>query len=111
MSIYRCNQCDEQKDNDIECLYDVNDKQICQSCVDDEVDLLNEPEFSDIIDESEKELEGEVKKARSQEELIMENINLNMKIITYEFRCKGLEYEVKQLKEKLNNKGVINDDC
>ena len=39
MSIYRCNQCDEQKDNDIECLYDVNDKQISQTCVDDEVDL------------------------------------------------------------------------
>ena len=34
----------------------------------------------------------------------MENINLNMKIITYEFRCKGLEYEVKQLKEKLNKR-------
>ena len=108
MSIYRCNQCDTQKDNDIECLYDVNDKQICQSCVDDEVDLLNDPEFSEIIEESEKELDSKTKEVRSREELIMENIQKSMEIITYEFRCKGLEYEVKQLKEKLNNKGVIN---
>ena len=51
MSIYRCNQCDTQKDNDIECVYDVSDKQICQGCLDDEVGLLNDPEFAEIIEE------------------------------------------------------------
>tara|TARA_Y100000593_G_scaffold76925_1_gene142312 strand:+ start:44 stop:277 length:234 start_codon:yes stop_codon:yes gene_type:complete len=74
-------------------------------------EMLNNPEFAEIIEESEKELDSKTKEVRSREELIMENINLSMKIITYEFRCKGLEYEVEQLKEKLNNKGVINDDC
>jgi len=72
-------------------------------------EMLNNPEFAEIIEESEKELDSKTKEVRSREELIMENINLSMKIITYEFRCKGLEYEVEQLKEKLNNKGVIND--
>ena len=109
MSIYRCNQCDTQKDNDIECVYDVSDNQICQSCLDDEVGLLNDPEFAEIIEEETEKVERENNKVRSQEELIMENISLNMKIVTYEFKCKGLEYEVEQLKEKLNNKGVIND--
>ena len=104
MSIYRCNQCDTQKDNDIECVYDVSDKQICQGCLDDEVGLLNDPEFAEIIEEETEKVEREHNKVRSQEELIMENINLNMKIVTYEFKCKGLEYEVEQLKEKLNGR-------
>ena len=70
------------------------------------IDYLNDPEFSEIIDvETEKvEKEEKSKKVRSQEELIMENINLSMKVITYEFRCKGLEYEVEQLKEKLSKR-------
>ena len=106
MSVYRCDECDVQKDNDIECVFDINDKQLCQSCVDDEVDLLNDPEFAEIINESEKELETDVDK------MFLDMIgfyrkeirNLNMKIVTYEFKCKGLEYEVKTLKEKLNER-------
>ena len=47
---------------------------------------------------------GKAKKNRSQEELIMENMHLNMEIISYEFKCKGLEFEVEQLKEKLKEK-------
>ena len=128
MSVYRCDECDVQKDNDIECVFDINDKQLCQSCVDDEVDLSKpiKEEKDESIQESKtdevdvqeqtttskevgdenKKVEKEEmsKKVRSQEELIMENINLNMKIVTYEFKCKGLEYEVKTLKEKLNER-------
>ena len=84
----------------------------CQNCGDGAVfyimggRMLNDPEISKIIDEETEKVEKEEmsKKVRSQEELIMENINLNMKIVTYEFRCKGLEYEVKTLKEKLNER-------
>ena len=66
--------------------------------------ILNDPEFAEIIEESEKEIDSKTKEARSREELIIKNINLNMSLSVYEFKCKGLEYEVEQLKEKLNER-------
>ena len=40
MSIYRCGECDLKKDNDIECVYVVEDIEICQDCWDKRVKKL-----------------------------------------------------------------------
>ena len=40
MSIYRCNKCDLKKDNDIECVYVIEHKEICQDCWDKRVKEL-----------------------------------------------------------------------
>ena len=42
MSIYRCEFCDLEKDNDKECVYILDNKDICQDCWNKIVEGLDE---------------------------------------------------------------------